>query len=622
MSAGRWRCNRSLIRRITREVVLALGCAALSTACGGGISLDPGAWDPPEKVDAADVFDGGHVDVSLDLGGAQDAAEERDISSASPDVSGDLDVSTPPADMSLDARSDGSEATQPDVGLDAFDEFDVHDVLPDSHDASQDLHDGAADVAFDAFPEAGDGCTLACGWPDADYYVDARAASDGKGSKLEPFKTITRAIAAYAEAPGQPKIVYVAAGTYDRALGEQFPLILRGLSLKGAGRDATLIMGTGIFDHSAQGGPFSGRYLVTIVAGDAALKTALSDIAVRSESPVPVENYYGVFCDRGSATGEIPPPAGQTELARVSVGPGYHGSVVATTSTSTVDGVTGCNIVIRSSLLTGGWAGLRAHGCEQMMLAGPVLVEMGGPDPASGNVVSWMQAPGDGAAGARLEGCVLRASFQNNAFVDSVYGVTIDDKGVPFGTPGRRPLTIKHNSFERLAAGGVVAAGNSVEIVELSDNRFVGITRAVGKVPGPRAIALSIDLLRLGKVRRNQFIGNDFGMLLAVPVAPGQAADFGTADDPGGNVFRCNSSPDEPGADLGFMGVVSSDPNWGGTIHLAGNAWDHTPPTVRTDDPIPNGCDISTIRVPHVTLDVQNSSLATGICPVDRVPGQ
>jgi hypothetical protein len=43
---------------------------------------------------------------------------------------------------------------------------------------------------------------------------------------------------------------------------------------------------------------------------------------------------------------------------------------------------------------------------------------------------------------------------------------------------------------------------------------------------------------------------------------------------------------------------------------------------VRTDEPIPNGCDISTIRVPHVTLDVENSSLATGTCPVDRVPGQ
>jgi hypothetical protein len=234
-----------------------------------------------------------------------------------------------------------------------------------------------------------------------------------------------------------------------------------------------------------------------------------------------------------------------------------------------------------------------------------------------------MQAPGDGAAGALLEGCVLRASFQNNAFVDSVYGVTIDDKGVPFGTSGRRPITIKHNSFERLRAGGVVAVGNTIEIDELSDNRFVGITRAVGKDPGPRAIALSMNLLRLGKVRRNHFIGNDFGVLLAVPIAPGQAADFGTAEDPGGNVFRCNSSPTESGADLGFLGVPPSpDPNWGGTIHLAGNAWDHAPPTVRTDEPIPNGCDISTIRVPHVTLDVENSSLATGTCPVDRVPGQ
>jgi len=129
--------------------------------------------------------------------------------------------------------------------------------------------------------------------------------------------------------------------------------------------------------------------------------------------------------------------------------------------------------------------------------------------------------------------------------------------------------------------------------------------------------------LQLGKVRRNEFIGNDFGILLRVLAITGSPADFGTVDDPGNNVFRCNSALRETGADLAFAGDATNvDANWGGTVHLAGNAWDHAPPTVLTDDPIANGCDVSTIRVPHVTLDLQNASLATSACAVDRVPGR
>jgi len=145
-------------------------------------------------------------------------------------------------------------------------------------------------------------------------------------------------------------------------LGEKFPLFLRGLSLEGAGRDQTFVVGTGTLVHSAEGGPLREQYLVTVVAGDRTLETVISRLSIRSESPVPTSNYYGVFCDRGSATGEVAEPGGQTKLENVAVGPGYQGSVLATTSTA--PSVTGCNVVVRSSLLTGGWAGVRALGCD------------------------------------------------------------------------------------------------------------------------------------------------------------------------------------------------------------------------------------------------------------------
>jgi hypothetical protein len=483
--------------------------------------------------------------------------------------------------------------------------------------------DGATDAAFDGDAPDGDGCTVGCGWPEADYYVDARAADGGDGSKLRPFKTITSAIEAYGAGEALPKKAYIAAGTYDAALGEKFPLVLRGLSLQGAGRDATFIVGTGLLDHAAEAGAFFGQYLVTIVAGDRELHTHIWGLSIRSVSPVPAVNYYGVFCDRGSATGEVAPPAGQTKLEQVAVGPGYHASVLATTST--LPAVTGCHISIRSSILTGGWAGLRAYGCDPARLSGPVVVEMGGADVESGNTVSWMQAPNDGAAGAKLEGCVVRGLFQNNAFVDSVYGLHIDDRS---GSPvGAHPFTIKGNSFERLTAGGVLALGDGLQIDELSDNRFVSVSRAVTQDPGPRAVALSVGLLRLTRARRNHFIGNDFGVLLSAPgwyPPPGPpAGSFGNIGDPGNNVFRCNSALREPGADFAIVpepGAPSSD--WEGTVRIAGNAWDHSPPTILSVEPMPNGCDIHTLRVPNIRLDYASASVANAECPPNRVPGQ
>ena len=602
----------SVVARASYRLSARLAMAAIVISCGTGISLDP-----TRSLGEGARFDGGDV-TAMDVEDA-DAGDE-------------LDASPPPADGdTYDGRLDIVEAGErgadilSDVALDLDASLDTVDAGADSPDGDDGAANDAGDGAADAYAaDASDGCTVACGWPDADYYVDARAPADGDGSKLKPFKTITAAIAAYQSVLGQPRKAYVAAGTYDRALGEKFPLVLRGLSVQGAGRDQTFVVGTGTLVHSAEGGPLHEQYLVTMLAGDGSLETVISRLSIRPESPIPVSNYYGVFCDRGSAAGEVAAPAGQTELDGVAIGPGYQASVLATVSTSPA--VTGCNVVVRSSFLTGGWAGLRAIGCDLArdggpMFSGPVLVEVGGPDPADGNVISWMQAPSDIAAGVRSEGCVIRGSFRNNAFVDDTYGIYID--AAAGGTLATQTFTFLHNSFERLTAGGIYAYGEGVRIDELSDNRFAGITRAVTQDPGPRAVAFSADLLRLGKVRRNQFIGNDFGMFLRVQAAVGQAADFGTADDPGGNIFRCNSALRETGADLGLVGGSwSAGANWGGTIHMAGNAWDHAPATVRSDDPSPNGCDISTIRFLNVVLDVQNTSLSTDTCPSDRVPGQ
>ena len=76
-----------------------------------------------------------------------------------------------------------------------------------------------------------------------DHFVDANLGDDttGAGTIAAPWKTISHALAQF-HATGE--VVHIAAGTYDAALGESFPMDLRpGISLVGAGMQSTTIDG-------------------------------------------------------------------------------------------------------------------------------------------------------------------------------------------------------------------------------------------------------------------------------------------------------------------------------------------------------------------------------------------
>ena len=78
----------------------------------------------------------------------------------------------------------------------------------------------------------------------ATYYVDAANGDDvsGVGSVKAPWRTLTHALSAISQAGVE---VRAASGTYDLALGEQFPLVMEpGVSLLGADYSATTISGT------------------------------------------------------------------------------------------------------------------------------------------------------------------------------------------------------------------------------------------------------------------------------------------------------------------------------------------------------------------------------------------
>ena len=283
---------------------LGLVLAALHTGCGTGISLDPGSADPPHtetgddggKIQTIDAGEGGDPVDAGDTGASDAPLRDADSATgadsradggdgADADAGATLDRAADRADVadgSGDAASDATDDPRGDVSLDtvpdvSFDAF-TDSITDASFDVSRDSshrlgpatpemsvatrptrQDGPKDVRQDAARDADavdafDACSAVSCWPNADYYVDSTAPQGGNGSKLQPFKTITAAIQAHDASPGVARKAYVAAGRYDEALGERFPLVLRGLSLQGAGQDRTSIAGTGRFDHRPEGG--------------------------------------------------------------------------------------------------------------------------------------------------------------------------------------------------------------------------------------------------------------------------------------------------------------------------------------------------------------------------------
>ena len=99
-------------------------------------------------------------------------------------------------------------------------------------------------------------------------------------------------------------------------------------------------------------------------------------------------------------------------------------------------------------------------------------------------------------------------------------------------------------------------------------------------------------------------------------MAATRITDFGTAGDPGGNVFACNSS-----ATTKINGDVIVDAAANGVVTLPfeGNAWDHVPPTSAARSSAANGTDL---QLPDTLAPAPNTTGATEAnitCPAGRV---
>jgi hypothetical protein len=104
-----------------------------------------------------------------------------------------------------------------------------------------------------------------------------------------------------------PRRIHVAAGLYDAARGEQFPLkVPGGLSLLGAGSESTFIRGVGT--QTIDGGALQ----ITMMVGDTTQPTSISGFTLRPSAADSGEEYVGIQCERGD-----------TVVANVHVDSGY-----------------------------------------------------------------------------------------------------------------------------------------------------------------------------------------------------------------------------------------------------------------------------------------------------------
>jgi hypothetical protein len=274
------------------------------------------------------------------------------------------------------------------------------------------------------------------------------------------------------------------------------------------------------------------------------------------------------------------------------------------------------------STVTGAFNGVVANGYRSGASAPrQVAVQIGTAD--KGNVFTALSSANSDSAGLLLQARVAGYIF-NNTFEDSPEGIRIEQQSDP--GVATHPFVINGNTFTRLSHVGLTVFGDA-PVVDLSDNSFVSNNSAAnasyGAAIGLWAYGNNVSrdygaYMPIRKARRNTFYANDVGIRFTSNVVidnnVGDILDFGTAGDPGGNVFRCNSSESHRGADV----EIYLNPR--NPIAFAGNTWDHFPPAVDRDTIFVDGTDyVVDSQLAPITTD---GGLSDGTpCPPHHLPG-
>jgi hypothetical protein len=432
-------------------------------------------------------------------------------------------------------------------------------------------------------------------------------AARANGSETCPFRTISDGLVAAGRIHGH-RVVHVGPGTYDRALGERFPLMVRGdVTVTGAGDEATFVVGTGHFDSKAAG-MAENPLEVTVLAGDPVATVELSGMAI-SSGQEPEMGLYGVIGNGGnvgSSSTTAPPPA-NTILKNLTLGPGYDVAVAPFVSSER----NGSNLRLEHSTVRRSYNGLITWGCG-LVDGLPIGVSIEVVD----TLFSGIRAPmASGGVGVIAGDCVTRAVVRGCTFRDS-------DAGVEFfnhAPPTAATMVIEGSGFHALKNYGVWLA-RAGHLDRLVDNEFMDISGGSAPTVAQRGVGLIIDSVnqtgfypQVKLARRNTFVNSDVGIELRGEAEVMGTLDFGRPDDPGKNLIRCNATVDGAavaGHDLLIRAAV--DPQ--ARLRFSGNIWDHAPPAAETR----NGGDLAAdVALPDI--DVSGATAARSGCSA-RIP--
>jgi hypothetical protein len=490
---------------------------------------------------------------------------------------------------------------------------------------------------------------------DYDLYVSASAGSGGDGSLENPFRTITEALdslkpgdggtgdasAVELGAPGDAgadasvddasaphaspatadassgsdaagdtpmftKRIFVEPGTYDKTLGERFPLVIPGgVALDGAGADRTFVEGMGTIDP-ANAGTLS---LLSMMLGDPVRTTRVSGFTLR-----PGKGSAGsgtaVYCLSGSAAmwnaATVPP---NTILSNMGIGPYYYEAIYVGSSNGPGSG---CNLRVAGSMIADNDNGIQCGGCPQ-----PIALE------SEGNLFRRLVSSDSRGAGVHSVGCTSRMVLRNNSFLQSDTGVDIY---ADWSAENRfETFTIQGNTFDSMTVTGLGLAGSGVIVDDFSDNTFTNNTR---DSPGTPALHISPNrpgeqsFAIIQRARDNRFVGNDIGVLIESYDYPNgfPGSDFGTRDDPGNNVFRCNGAS---GAAQGLFGDVIfdiTDLSLQASFPFEGNEWDHAPVQPVDLTSVQTSVSGDLLVRTNVAVDTSNARTSPLNCPRGILP--
>jgi hypothetical protein len=494
-------------------------------------------------------------------------------------------------------------------------------------------------------PDVGAGCAQPS--TARDFYVDHSAAT---GSCR--FPTIAAALSAANAVPCNcARTIHLAPGTYSTATGESFPIELRGgVSIAGAGA-ASIVTGTGAVNVSPPSnrmGALSSASAIraTFLAGDVGATTSISSLSIVAPAGGNSAGQEAIVCDRGNAA--TPAPAPNTWISGVTLR-GFEAGVRVTWARPPQSS-SGCNALITSSTIRDGAYGVVADGRPALQ---PVSVRLG--DSATdGNMLLNFdysnQAFELGGAGLVVCDAVTGVVVRGNTFAQET-GAREDFGIWAFQTTyDQTGMDIEDNTFGPILNEGIGLFGN-VAVARFVHNTVQGVSMGTLPQYGWAGVGLSMGMFDISGApfiayaRGNTFVGNDIAVDFrssTQPLSndPTLQSDFGTASDPGGNEFRCNSVPANlaaggyPGGDV-WMDLRVPTPS-AVVVPFQGNVWDHAPPTLLFANgtaPVPNGIDVMVYATPADggadatsmlvggSLDTSHATTSSLACPANSVPG-